>query len=192
MKTFAECITAGVVTPEEAFALYDSLPTADVQFMMGRWKGSGFPTGHPVDGVLEACHWYGKRFESPEDVHPLVFTTLTGGQVSINPALMPMGLLNMKKVPRSAAVGRLFQLLMPFFMTRRARARVRMTEYRGKVSATMIYDALPINDVFRKVDDDTLLGVMDYKGMADSLFFVLRREREAAVRSGGRIAPTLG
>jgi hypothetical protein len=26
-----------------------------------------------------------------------------------------------------------------------------MTEYRGVVSATMIYDALPINDVFRKV-----------------------------------------
>lgn len=191
MKTFAECIAAGVVTSEEAFALYDSLPTADVKFMMGRWKGSGFPTGHPVDGVLEACHWYGKRFESPEDVHPLVFTTLSGGQVSINPALMPMGLLNMKKVPKSAAIGRLFQLLMPFFMTRRSRARVRMTEYRGKTSATMIYDALPINDVFRKVDDNTLLGVMDYKGMADSLFFVLQREREAAVRSGGRVAPTL-
>ena len=31
-------------------------------------------------------------------------------------------------------------------------ARLRMTEYRGVVSATMIYDSLPLNDVFRKVD----------------------------------------
>ena len=27
----------------------------------------------------------------------------------------------------------------------------------------MIYDALPINDIFRKVDDDTVLGVMDLR-----------------------------
>ena len=66
---------------------------------------------------------------------------------------------------------------MPLFQTRRSRARVRMTEYRGKLSATMIYDALPINDVFRKVDADTVLGIMDYKGMPASLFFVLQRER---------------
>ncbi len=177
MKTFADCIAAGVVTPDEATALYDSLEPVDVKFMMGRWKGSGFPTGHAVDGVLEACHWHGKHFESPEHVHPLVFTNLLGNKVCINPALMPMGMLNMKTVPKSAAIGRLFQLLMPFFMTRRSCARVRMTEYRGKLSATMIYDALPINDVFRKVDNNTLLGIMDYKGMEKSLFFVLQRDK---------------
>jgi hypothetical protein len=38
-----------------------------------------------------------------------------------------------------------------------------MTEYRGVVSATMIYDALPINDVFRKVEDGTVLGAMDFR-----------------------------
>jgi len=49
-------------------------------------------------------------------------------------------------------------------------------EYRGKVSATMIYDYLPINDVFRKVDDNTVLGLMDFKGMPQPFFFVLDRE----------------
>jgi hypothetical protein len=51
-----------------------------------------------------------------------------------------------------------------------------MVEYRGVVSGTMVYDALPINDHFRAVDDDTLLGAMDLRGLADPFLFVLRRE----------------
>jgi hypothetical protein len=51
-----------------------------------------------------------------------------------------------------------------------------MTNYRGKVSATLIYDDLPINDAFRLVDTNTVLGVMDLKGMEQPFFFVLNRE----------------
>ena len=87
-----------------------------------------------------------------------------------------VNLLYQKWIPKSKAAGRLFQLCIPLFMTRRARARLRMTNYRGKKSATMIYDNLPINDVFRKVDNDTVLGAMDLKGMEQPFFFVLRRE----------------
>ena len=36
--------------------------------------------------------------------------------------------------------------------TGKFKARLRMTEYRGQLSATMIYDDWPTNDVFRKVD----------------------------------------
>ena len=60
--------------------------------------------------------------------------------------------------------------------TEEPKARLRMTEYRGVVSATMIYDSLPINDIFRKVDDDTVLGVMDLRFTPQPFFFVLRRE----------------
>nr|WP_010482236.1 DUF4334 domain-containing protein [Acaryochloris sp. CCMEE 5410] len=51
-----------------------------------------------------------------------------------------------------------------------------MMEYRHKVSATMIYDSLPIHDTFRKVDDDTVLGLMDSKDIPIPFFFVLVRE----------------
>jgi len=51
-----------------------------------------------------------------------------------------------------------------------------MTEYRGVVSATMIYEALPINDLFRRVDRDTVIGAMDMRGHAAPFLFVLRRE----------------
>ena len=50
-----------------------------------------------------------------------------------------------------------------------------MMDYRGKVSATMIYDHLPINDSFRKIDDNRVFGVMDYKEQEQPFFFVLTR-----------------
>ena len=50
-----------------------------------------------------------------------------------------------------------------------------MVEHRGIVTATMTYDALPVNDHFRRVDEDTLLAVMDLRGSPPFLF-LLRRE----------------
>jgi Domain of unknown function (DUF4334) len=35
----------------------------------------------------------------------------------------------------------------------------------GVVTATMSYDALPINDHFRRVDADTVIGVMDVRSI---------------------------
>jgi hypothetical protein len=40
-----------------------------------------------------------------------------------------------------------------------------MIEFRGKVSATMVYDGLPIFDHFRIVDEKTLMGIMNGKEM---------------------------
>ena len=40
----------------------------------------------------------------------------------------------------------------------------------------MIYDQLPVNDVFRRLDDDTVLGAMDLRGSATPYFFVLTRD----------------
>ena len=37
------------------------------------------------------------------------------------------------------------------------------------------YDHLPINDSFRKIDENRVLGVMDYKHIEQSFFFVLTR-----------------
>ena len=39
----------------------------------------------------------------------------------------------------------------------------------------MVYDRLPIHDCFRRLDDDTVLGLMDQKGARQPFFFVLRR-----------------
>ncbi len=172
-----ETLNAGRATTEDAMQLFDSLEPVDVGFMIGHWKGEGFHTNHPMDGLLEAYHWHGKRFESSEDVHPLVFSTLRGGVASVNPVFM--GPTLRLPMPRSAMVGRLFQALLPLLTTSRSKARLRMTTYRGKSSATMIYDQLPMNDVFRKIDQDAVFGAMDFKGMKSPFFFILRREHGA-------------
>jgi hypothetical protein len=177
IDVFSEFIAAGSATTAEALALFDSLNCVDTDFMLGNWKGAGFPTAHSLDGVLEVYHWHGKKFESTEHVHPLVFTNRRGNKTSVNPALIPLSLSDVMPIPKTPFMGRLMQYCIPLLSSRRSRARLRMTRYRGKVSATMIYDDKPINDVFRQVDDNSVLGIMDRKGMAQPFFFVLRREQ---------------
>lgn len=129
-----------------------------------------------MDGLLEAYGWHGKRFDGPDAAHPLVFAD-DRGRFSVNPAVVPMRLVDRHgprlRGPRVAAVAR---RSLRAARTRRPRARLRMMEHRGVVTGTMSYDALPINDHFRSVDGDTLLGVMDLRGMSHPFFFVLRRE----------------
>ncbi|MBD2550263.1 DUF4334 domain-containing protein [Microcystis elabens FACHB-917] len=55
-------------------------------------------------------------------------------------------------------------------------SRLRRTEHRGVSSATMIDDQLPIQDVFRRIDDDAVFALMDRKGMKDPFLFLLRRQ----------------
>ncbi len=159
---------------QRALELFDSLEPVDIDFMIGTWRGEGYPTGHSQDGLLEAYQWYGKAFESSEDVHPLLFSDRRGKIVKINPGVIALG--GPQSGPASRIAVSFFQLIMPMLRTSKSRARLRMTEYRGKVSSTMIYDQLPINDIFRKLDEDTVLGVMDHKFEKDPFFFKLTRE----------------
>jgi hypothetical protein len=163
-------------SPEEALAFFDGCGPVHVEELRGCWKGSGVPTGHPFDGLLEALGWHGKRFQSPDETHPLVFEGATG-LFSANPALMPANLAvrfnRLVRTPPMRVIGR---RLVRMARTWKPRARLRMMEYRGVVTATMSYDALPINDHFRRVDADTVIGVMDFRTIDRPFVFVLRRE----------------
>lgn len=161
-------------TPEltAALARFDSLPPVEARRLRGEWRGSGVPTGHPLDGLLELYGWWGKRFDGPDDVHPLVFQD-GRGRFSVDPTGLPLSLLGAGALhdPRLAALGRRALRLR---RTRKPRARLRMMTYRGVATATMSYDTLPINDHFRAVDDDTLLGVMDARGLPPFVFTLHR------------------
>ena len=163
--------------PATALAFFDGLPAVAVADLLGAWRGEGLPTGHKLDGLLERFGWHGKRFDSEDAVHPLVFDAPGGATVDLHPAFVPTPLVI--RYPRlfgSAGFARAFRALVPLLRTRRPRARLRAVEHRGVVSAAMIYDDLPICDVFRAVDADTRLGLMDARGMRRPFFFVLRRE----------------
>lgn len=166
----------GRATREEAESLFDTLPALTVDEMFGQWQGSGFETGNPFDGLLEAYGWYGKRFDGPNDAHPLVFRD-GRGLFSVNPAGLPLArVAGMGRRLGSSTIAGPARRLMRLRSTSKPAARLRMVEYRGVSTATMSYDALAINDHFRRVDDDTLLGVMDARGLDAPFFFVLHRE----------------
>jgi hypothetical protein len=162
---------------DEALAFFDRLPPASPDGMLGRWRGSGLPTGSPLDGLLETYGWYGKEFVDAETAHPLLFRDRAGRPRPVDPELLPVGLLRDRAglvhhpLARSAFSG-----VRPLLFTRKPKARLRALEYRGVVTAAMIYDALPIIDVFRRVDDDMVLGFMDMRGLPDPFFFLLERD----------------
>ncbi|WP_224242386.1 DUF4334 domain-containing protein [Hyalangium gracile] len=57
-------------------------------------------------------------------------------------------------------------------------ASVWMIEFRGEVTATMAYDGAPTFDHFKKVDDRTLMGIMNGKNVLHEgrhFYFVLER-----------------
>ena len=67
------------------------------------------------------------------------------------------------------------------FSTSHSQARLRLQVVRGELTAVMVYDHFPIIDVFKKVDEDTVLGFMDEKGdvcegRMQHYFFEARRE----------------
>lgn len=165
-------------TPKQAWALFDALPGVRVEeITTGLWRGSELDTGHPWAGVLVGAGWYGKRFDGAERVQPLLFAGPDERIFAVDPRRAPLALAG--RIPPSGVrfARRLLPVLRPILRTRAPRARLRDLEYRGKLSAAMVYDHLPIIDIFRLVDDKTLLGVMDMRGMPDPLFFILRREQ---------------
>lgn len=175
-KSIAAALKSGQYrTPAALMALFDQLEPVSIEDMLGQWRGSALAMGHPMDGMLENYGWYGKLFEDPENVHPLLFLDNKGRVFKVNPALLPFSLALKWKLPQSAWMRQLFLFFKFLLRTRRSKARLRLVVFRGKTSATMVYDHLPINDVFRKVDEHTRLGCMDMKGMEQPFFFLLEQ-----------------
>lgn len=161
---------------QDAFEYFDRCDAVDIEFMLGRWKGSGFPAQHPLDGLLETYGWYGKEFISADIVHPLLFKRGTKAPYQLTSQGLP--LKTILKYP--IALPPLFiPILTPvkwILNQKKPTARLREMNYRGKVSVGMVYDYQPIIDHFRKIDPETMLGVMDCKYLEGPFFFQLHRE----------------
>ncbi|WP_298446424.1 DUF4334 domain-containing protein [Gordonia sp. (in: high G+C Gram-positive bacteria)] len=172
--TTADDLRRGV-SPVAAQELFDSLPPVGVDEILGRWRGSVAPSGHPMDGLLATAGWYGKEFIDAETVHPLLFGA-PGRLYAVNPRLIPL-----RSIYRVA--DRLPSTLPPggktafrALRTTAPRARLRTVDYGGIASAAMVYDDLPIIDHFRRLDQNTLFGLMDRRGDEQTCYFLLERD----------------
>jgi hypothetical protein len=174
-----DLLTTVPTTTAEAFAVFDDAPAVDPEFMIGTWRGAELPTAHPLDGILTASGWWGKQFVNAETVHPLLFPTSCGTALwPLNPALAFGALRVATKVPlvKNLSFMRPIAALRPVLQTKAPKARLRTTRYRGTDTATMLYDQLPINDVFRRLSDEAVIGAMDLRGSRRPYFFVLQRD----------------
>jgi len=131
-------------------ALWADLAPATVECMLGSWRGGDFSTGHPASALLERLRWHGKRFDGPLEAHPLICRAEDGSLYS-NTEAAGGGLASLWEI-----------------------------DFRGEVTATMVYDAMPVFDHFKVVDHDTVMGVMSGKleplfGTADPYYFWLER-----------------
>jgi hypothetical protein len=142
----------GPLAPGELDALWADLEVVDVASILGSWRGFAFLTGHPIEKVLSAGRWHGKRFVAPDDAKPLICRADDGSLYSDTTA-------------------------------GRGEASLWNVEFRGEVTATMVYDGMAVLDHFKRVDDDTLMGVMNGKPalvLPTGHHFYFGLERESA------------
>jgi len=131
-RRFEELRAHDGVLPVQAVAeVYDALEAVHYDNILGRWKGADIETGHFMARDARAARWYGKIFNSRWDARPLVCYDEDGNLYANTPLIGGAG------------------------------ASLWMVEFRGLVSAALVFDALPMVDHFRKVDDRTLMGVTD-------------------------------
>jgi len=167
-------------TADGALAFVDALPGVPVHALHGRWHGSGWHSGHPWDGLLEAFDWYGKEFLGADDVRPLLVRDRAGNPLPVDPALVPVWLVRRRPdLVRHPAVRAGFRAVRPLLASTRPAGRLRLVQHRGVVTAALVYDDVPIIDVFRRVTDDVVVGAADIRGESAPLLFVLRRSPQS-------------
>ncbi|QUQ65538.1 DUF4334 domain-containing protein [Kutzneria sp. CA-103260] len=136
------------IDPGELDAIWADLETAHIDDIIGEWRGVALDTGHRAVAAMRAIRWYGTRFNSRMDAHPIVRYDPDGNLYS----------------DTDYADGA---------------ASLWMVEFRGEVTATMVYDGVPVFDHLKRVDDNTLLGIMNGKQFApdsdDHFYFLLDR-----------------
>lgn len=166
-------------TADDALALFDQLAPCQEHILRGLWRGREICTGHPLDGSLANVSWYGKRFDSPTKVHPLVVVDSTGNPYPLNPAVVPMPLIthpvDAPKFVKSLAP-KLMRVLRPVARAHSHGAHLDIINHRGVTTVAMVYDDRPVIDVFRSIDENTVVGCMEYPGMPRPHFFVLQRD----------------
>ncbi|CAM4406165.1 hypothetical protein MB901379_04762 [Mycobacterium basiliense] len=126
---------------------WQTLAPATIDGMIGQWKGGEFHTGHKMNGRLQEANWFGKTFNSPTDVQPLVCLDADGNRFS------------------NVAMGK-------------GEASLWLEQFRGEITATMVYDGQPVHDHFKRIDDDAVMGIMNGKGVLDNgryYYFYLER-----------------
>ncbi|WP_312407885.1 GXWXG domain-containing protein [Rhizobium sp.] len=163
-------------TQERTLAWFRVLEPVNPAEMIGLWKGSGYPSDHPLDGVLENLGWFGKRFHSDLRADALLFERAPGKLIAIEPAYFPIGwILSFAGIGRKAFAPRLFSHITPRLGARGTTAVLQSRMDDKLITAAMVYDRQPIVDIFRRSKDGQIMGKMIVNGDPRHYFFKLAK-----------------
>jgi hypothetical protein len=161
---------------------FHSLEPVQAEDMVDLWKGNGHPSGHPLDGVLENLHWFGKRFHPDMRADALLFEGEPGRLVPVDPKYFPIRLANrFATFGRSAQAWNLFQHIRPRVRARATTASLHMRMDDGVMTAAMVYDKQPIVDYFRRISDHEVAGMMIVERDPRPFFIRLTKAEAGAV-----------
>jgi len=133
MKTVEFLSKIEKIKYDELLSFYDSLGPVNIDDVISRWEGHDINLGHACSDAMQAIRWWGKWYISADEAIPLVVFNEQRNKLYSDKGLM------------------------------RGEASLKMVEFRGVVSTTMVYDSEPVFDHFRKVNDDIVLGCMNGK-----------------------------
>jgi hypothetical protein len=103
-----------------------------------------------------------------------LFTEGTGSKWETLIKYSPIKLYSKKFVDKDNVKAWIFRIFGIKFGVPLTSAVLRMVNFRDKVSASMIYNYLPMIDTFRKVDEKTIMGIMEVKGKVSVYFYLTR------------------
>lgn len=149
--------------------------------LVGLWKGTGYPSGHPLDGVLENLSWFGKRFHPDMRADALLFGRASTRLRGLNPVFFPIHLvIRLAPLGRSSRIRNIFSAIRPLLKARSTTASLQVRMDAGESTTAMVYDRQPIADFFRRIDDERLAGMMIVEGDHRRYFFTLRKVTDPA------------
>ncbi|GHA83482.1 DUF4334 domain-containing protein [Cognatilysobacter bugurensis] len=161
-------------TSADAQARFGTLAPVAPAELHGRWHGIPLHCRHPLDGLLERFGWRGKAIAGGR-AHALLFADGRGGEVALDVRRLPVGLAVRLRAHRWPGARVAFALVRASLVTHWPNARVRSAEHRGRVTAVLDYEDLPIRDVFARIDETTVLGLMHAPWFDAPYAFALER-----------------
>lgn len=173
-KNLEEYLLEKIATRRDAFHFYDELDTVDISRMKGLWIRKKLPKASWFSESFSEINWYGKEFISSHSGYPLVMEKRNKERYYLNPSALTF-------LPLRQGFTLLYKpsflLFSPLLRTKRPKAVLEMTEYRGKVSATLLYERQDIKDIYRKIDDQTLFGITEFGNSGkQASFFLLEKD----------------
>ena len=165
--TVDELIGTGAKTAEQIDALFTTLASVSIQTLQGIWRAVAIPGVSPQYQLMIEKGWYGMRLTDQNSVDSLLIANPEGTGIFAADlfklaAALPANPAHLSQIRSEIE-------------TDQPTGRLRLIDYRGTVSAAMIYDRQPVIDYFRTIDDTTVLCTVEARDITGNAYLILQR-----------------